>query len=95
MSIRRKQITPYSPCKTGSPSDGSRLCAVIVLNERHLRRLLSELVAYYHDDRTHLGLAKGTPAMRTPRAKLPGDSEVVALPRIGGLHHRYEWRAAA
>ena len=40
--------------------------AVIVLNQRHLHRLLSEFVAYYHDDRTHFGLGKGTPSMRVP-----------------------------
>ena len=34
---------------------------VIVLNARHLRRLMSEYVRYYHEDRTHLALAKGTP----------------------------------
>ena len=68
---------------------------VIVLNERHLLRLLFELVAYYHDDRTHLGLAKGTPSMRKAVSKPMGNAEVVALPRIGGLHHRYEWREAA
>src|ERR1039458_1821283 len=34
---------------------------VIVVNERHLKRLLSEYVRYYHDDRTHLGLSKETP----------------------------------
>ena len=101
MGIRRKQITPYSPWQNGVAERWVEtvrrdlLDHVIVLNEHHLLRLLSELVVYYHDDRTHLGLAKGPPAMRTPRAKLPGDSEVVALPRIGGLHHRYEWRAAA
>jgi putative transposase len=38
---------------------------IIVMNERHLRRLLSEYVRYYHDDRTHLGLGKGTPSGRT------------------------------
>jgi hypothetical protein len=31
---------------------------VIALNERHLKRLLSEYVLYYHEDRTHLGLGK-------------------------------------
>ena len=35
---------------------------VIAVNERHLKRLLSEYVSYYHEDRTHLGLEKGTPA---------------------------------
>jgi hypothetical protein len=31
---------------------------IIALNERHLRRLLSEYVSYYHHDRTHVGLCK-------------------------------------
>jgi putative transposase len=34
---------------------------MIAMNERHLKRLLSDYVRYYHDDRTHLGLGKGTP----------------------------------
>src|SRR6266513_1053921 len=29
---------------------------VVALNERHLKRLLSEYVRYHHEDRTHLGL---------------------------------------
>jgi transposase InsO family protein len=37
---------------------------VIALNERHLKRLLSEYVLYYHEDRTHLGLGKDTPGRR-------------------------------
>jgi putative transposase len=62
---------------------------VIVLNERHLKRLMAEYVCYYHDDRTHLGLAKDTPAGR-PTAIRPGvDSKVHSFPRLGGLHHRY------
>lgn len=68
---------------------------VVVFNDRHLLRLLREYVAYYHDDRIHLGLAKATPANRLPQTRPAGDAEVVALPRLGGLHHRYEWRAAA
>jgi hypothetical protein len=36
---------------------------VIALNERHLKRLLSEYVSYHHEDRTHLGLGKGTPGV--------------------------------
>ena len=101
MGIRRKQITPHSPWQNGiaerwvETARRELLDPVIVLNERHLGRLLSDLVAYYHDDRTHLGLAKGTPSMRKAAAKLIGNTEIVALPRIGGLHHRYEWREAA
>jgi len=65
---------------------------VIPLNERHLRRVLSEYVRYYHLDRTHLGLKKDTPSVRT-RAKLHPGSRVRSVPRLGGLHHRYDWAA--
>jgi putative transposase len=66
---------------------------VITLNERHLKRLMSEYVRYYHEDRTHLGLAKDTPAGR-PTAIRPGaQSKIQSLPRLGGLHHRYAARA--
>src|ERR1017187_2135498 len=63
---------------------------VIPLNEAHLKRLLGEYVAYYHEDRTHLGLKKQTPRNRL-RSQERG--RVVAFPRCGGLHHRYD-RAA-
>jgi hypothetical protein len=35
---------------------------VIALNEAHVRRLGREFIAYYHEDRTHLGLDKDTPS---------------------------------
>jgi transposase InsO family protein len=66
---------------------------VIVLNEHHLKRLMRDYVRYYHEDRTHLGLAKETPGNR-PAAKSAGPtSSVVSLPRLGGLHHRYQLAA--
>lgn len=58
--------------------------------EHHLKRLLSEYVGYHHEDRTHLGLAKQTPASRIPCAAW---GRIVSRPRLGGLHHRYD-RAA-
>jgi hypothetical protein len=63
---------------------------VIALNERHLKRLLSDYISYYHDDRTHLGLNKQTPGRRV--RCMEGDPVVSHL-RLGGLHHRYD-RAA-
>jgi putative transposase len=60
---------------------------VIAGNERHLRRLLSEYVRYYHEDRTHLSLGKGTPGRRT-QTVAPGS--VLSHERLGGLHHRYD-----
>jgi transposase InsO family protein len=62
---------------------------VIVLNERHLKRLMSEYVSYYHEDRTHLGLEKDTPAGRPIAVRSGAESEIQSLPRLGGLHHRY------
>jgi transposase InsO family protein len=68
---------------------------VIPLNEQHLRRLGRAYLAYYHDDRTHIGLEKATPAGRPTEARPTGTGEILALPRVGGLHHRYTWSAAA
>ena len=65
---------------------------VIILNERHLRRILRSYLAYYHETRTHLALCKDAP---TPRAVQGTDmGDVIAIPQVGGLHHRYERRAA-
>jgi hypothetical protein len=63
---------------------------IIAINEGHLKRLLNEYVRYHHEDRTHLGLAKQTPASRIPGA---ASGRIVSRPRLGGLHHRYD-RAA-
>ena len=65
---------------------------VIALNERHLRRLLTECVCYYHADRTHLGLNKETPGNRATAIRTE-HFRVVSRPRLGGLHHRYDLAA--
>jgi hypothetical protein len=65
---------------------------VIVLGERHLRRILTRHTAYYHGARTHLALEKDAPTSR--RVHTPTEGHVVAFPEVGGLHHRYERRAA-
>ena len=66
-----------------------------MLNEEHLRRLLREFVVYYHDDRTHLALGKDPPMRRPASLRPSATAEVIAFPRVGGLHHRYEWAEAA
>jgi putative transposase len=68
---------------------------VIPLNEFHLRRLGREYLAYYHQDRTHVGLDKNTPGKRVVEARSSPQSRVVSKPRLGGLHHRYRWLEAA
>ena len=68
---------------------------VIVLNEAHLRRLSRDYLSYYHADRTHDGLEKEPPDRRMVERKQTDQSRVVAVPRVGGLHHRYSWQEAA
>lgn len=64
---------------------------VIVRDERHLKRLLRNYVRNYHDDRTHLGLAKQTPAGRLAVKAL--GCRLRSAARLGGLHHRYDLAA--
>ena len=66
---------------------------VIVLNERHLKRLMREYVRYYHEDRTHLALSKGTPSTREAEKDPKTGCRVISMPRLGGLHHRYNLAA--
>jgi transposase InsO family protein len=97
--IEPKRTSFRSPWKNGVAERwvGSRrrdlLDHVIVVNEPHLKRLMSEYVRYYHDDRTHLGLTKGTPAGRKAASTSGLGPRIIAMPRLGGLHHRYD-RAA-
>ncbi len=65
---------------------------IIVLNERHLRRVLKEYFIYYHEHRTHLGLNKDAPLGREIEGGEGGN--VIARPFLGGLHHRYMRLAA-
>ena len=64
---------------------------VIVLNERHLRRVLRSYFEYYHISRTHRSLDRNAPIER--EVEPPFRGRVVALPQAGELHHRYR-RAA-
>ena len=64
---------------------------LIVLNEAHLRRILTSYFAYYHESRAHLSLECNAPVPR--RVEHPSEGKVIAIPQVGGLHHRYR-RAA-
>jgi hypothetical protein len=65
---------------------------LIVFNEPGLRRTLKSYFDYYHGARTHLSLEKDAPETRPVQP--PELGSVVELPEVGGLHHRYERRAA-
>ena len=65
---------------------------LIIVNEAALQRHLKLFLEYYHGTRTHLSLEKDTPVRRSVQP--PESGRVVAVPQVGGLHDRYERRAA-
>jgi len=97
LGIRWVRTAPRSPWQNGYAERliGSvrRECLdhVIVLNEHHLFRILSEYFEYHRHDRPHQGLAGAVPIPRSVDSARCG--RIVAEPRLGGLHHRYR-RAA-
>ena len=98
MGISEVVTTPRSPWQNAYVERviGSlrRECLdhLVIFNARHLRRILPMYVDYYHRTRTHLALDKDCP---DPRPIMPRRiGKVVAIPQVGGLHHRYERLAA-
>src|SRR5271169_1453970 len=93
MAIRPVRTSFESPWQNGVAERWVESCRrdlldhIIALNECHLKRLLSEYVRYYHEDRTHLGLAKGTPDSRIGSA---ASGRILSQGLVGGLHHRYD-----
>ena len=65
---------------------------LIVFNERSLGRHLQSFLDYYHATRTHLGLQKDAPEPRPVQP--PEAGQITSIPYVGGLHHKYERRAA-
>jgi len=68
---------------------------IMVWNERRLKRILRGYFEYHNNDRTHLGLAKEPPVERPISKMTSVTDQLLEMPRVGGLHHRYEWREAA
>jgi putative transposase len=97
LSIKQIRIAPRSPWQKGFAERWvgtlrrELLDHVIVRGERHLLRLVRQYVDYYNNDRPHMSLGGDAPVTRD--AEAPTAGKVMALPRVGGLHHRYS-RAA-
>ncbi len=68
------------------------LAHVVVLNEKHLKKILHQYFSCYHNFRTHQSLNMDSPESRP--VQRPEQGRVVAFPEVGGLHHHYERMAA-
>jgi hypothetical protein len=66
---------------------------VIILNAQHLRRVLGDCFDYFHRRRTHRALKQDSPYPRPTEP--PERGTIIALPLLGGLHHRYTRQTAA
>jgi transposase InsO family protein len=98
LGLETVRIAPRSPWQNGYAERfvgtlrRELLDHAIVLGERHLLRMLREHASYYNLDRSHIGLSGEAPAQRAVEG--PEMGKVVAIPRVGGLHHRYARQAA-
>jgi hypothetical protein len=99
--LKPKRTNIQSPWQNGTAERWVGSCRreildhVIALDERHLLRLMRDYVNYYQEDRIHDSLEKDTPNKRAIEPKPAATANVVSLPRLGGLHHRYAWHEAA
>ena len=93
MGIAEVPIAPHAPWQNpycermvGSIRQDC-LDHLIVLNEAHLKRIMCSYLDYYHNSRTHLSLDRNSPIPRD--VEPPSQGKVIAIPQVGGLHHRY------
>jgi putative transposase len=98
LGLETVRIAPRSPWQNGFAERfvgtlrRELLDHVIVLGERHLLRMVREHARYYNLDRPHMSLSGDAPVQRAVEG--PEMGKVTALPRVGGLHHRYARQAA-
>ena len=98
MGIKQVLSAPRSPWQRGYVERviGTirRECLdhVIVFNEGSLRFHIQNFCNYYHRSRTHLSLQKDAPETRGIQP--PKAGRIISIREVGGLHHRYERRAA-
>ncbi|MGP8187364.1 MAG: hypothetical protein ACLQKY_14985 [Terracidiphilus sp.] len=101
LGVRSKRTSFKSPWQDGIVERFVGCCRsdlldhVIVLNGRRLKRPMWGYVRHFHEDRTHLGLAKDTPTGRLREPNPSASCRVVASPKVGGWHHRDQLAACA
>jgi transposase InsO family protein len=99
--LKPARISPANPWQNGIAERWIGSCRrdlldhVLIFNEAHLRRLVKDYVFYYHTDRTHDGLEQDTPVKRPVVPRPAASAQLLSFPRMGGLHHRYDWQRAA
>jgi putative transposase len=93
-SLRHHGHLGRTPTPSGSLARSAASVSITssFFSERHLRDVLSSYFQYYNKTRTHLSLNKDCPESRPIHPPTAG--KIIPFPEVGGLHHRYERRAA-
>jgi hypothetical protein len=60
----------------------------LILNERHLSRLVKEYKLYFNHARPHQGISQHIPAASSKDATMTAGT-IISQPVLGGLHHDY------
>jgi transposase InsO family protein len=67
---------------------------VLILSDKHLRRIIKEYVTFFNHARPHQGIDQQIPeSLHVILPPVTGRGNVVAHPILGGLHHDYRWAA--
>jgi putative transposase len=95
--VSERTVSRFMPKRTYRGDDlmkHRQTWRAFLLNHREVITAM-DFLHYYHHDRPHLGLGKDCPRGR-PIEVIPAAARTLeALPRCGGLHHRYVWRKVA
>jgi hypothetical protein len=92
--IRPRQLS-NAPCAPNRDPCPPSAVGRTQANDVHLRRLIRDYFSYDHADRIHNSPEKDISAMQPVSCKPAESAQVVSFPRMGGLHHRYDWQQAA
>jgi transposase InsO family protein len=65
----------------------------LILNERHLYRLVKEYKLYFNRARPHQGIEQRIPCQSEPPGPPPVNGKLSSRPVLNGLHHNYSWLA--
>jgi hypothetical protein len=66
---------------------------MLIVNERHLQRVLDEYVAYFNAWRPYRGLGQRVPCGSAPPPRSNPTGQIIGQPVLGGLHHVYHHAA--
>jgi len=62
---------------------------LLIRNERHLERVLTEFVEHYNSARPHRGIDLEVPVPRVPDGPLDGSVKIRRIDRLGGVLREY------